>query len=319
MISACSPIIKIFIHYFSVPLCLLILCPAYAQKTPKADTGQVIFLTQEWKGERYEDGRPKVSDDLLKRLRNVGTEQVWSILLAKGFSNQFAGNWMKLHDDQPFVGRALTAQYMPLRPDLQKRMTEKGHKEGRIGPMNSWPIDMLQKGDVYVADCFEKVTNGTLIGDNLGNSIYTKTGTGVIFDGAARDIDGLGAIKGFNAYVRGWHPTFLTETMLMSINGPVVIGEVTVLPGDVVLARKEGVMFIPAHLAQEVIVNAEFIMLRDEFAIARLKAGVYTPGQIDTAWTDAIKKDFLNWINQNPDLLPMSKEELDNFMKDRTW
>jgi regulator of RNase E activity RraA len=198
-------------------------------------------------------------------------------------------------------------------------MKEKGTKEGRVGAMNSWPIDMLQKGDVYVADCFEKIINGTLIGDNLGNSIYAKTGTGVIFDAASRDIDGLGAIKGFNAYVRGWDPTYLTETMLMNINGPVIIGTVTVLPGDVVLARREGVVFIPAHLAEEVVITAEFIMLRDKFAIARLKAGVYTPGQIDAQWTDSIKEDFLKWIKENPDLLPMSKDELDKFMKNRTW
>lgn len=301
------------------PLFLILLSIATCLSAQQPDREQVIFLTQEWKGERYQDGRPKVSDDLLNRTRKLGTEQVWTILRAKGFNNQFAGNWMKLHDDQPFVGRALTAQYMPLRPDLENRLVEKGKKEGRVGPMNSWPIDMLQKGDVYVADCFEKITNGTLIGDNLGNSIFSKTGTGVIFDGAARDIDGLGEIKGFNAYVRGWDPTFLTETMLMSINGPLIIGTVTVIPGDVVLARREGVIFIPAHLAEEVVINAEFIMLRDQFAIARLKAGVYTPGQIDTAWTDAIKQDFLKWISQNPNLLPMSRAELDNFMKNRTW
>ncbi len=305
--------------YFSGLIGFLITTMVLGQDARKVDREQVIFLTHEWKGERFNDGRPKVSDDLLNRMRKLGTEQVWTILRAKGFNNQFAGNWMKLHDDQPFVGRALTAQYMPLRPDLESRLMEKGRTEGRVGPMNSWPIDMLQKGDVYVADCFEKVTNGTLIGDNLGNSIFMKTGTGVIFDAGARDIDGLGEIKGFNAYVRGWDPTFLTETMLMSINGPLIIGTVTVLPGDVVLARREGIIFIPAHLAEEVVFNAEFIMLRDQFAIARLKAGVYTPGQIDTAWTDAIKQDFLKWINQNPDLLPMSREELDNFMKNRTW
>lgn len=283
------------------------------------DREQVIFLTQEWRGERYADGRPKVPDAILKRMKNVAIEEAWGILRNKGFNNQYDGNWQRLRDDAPFVGRALTAQYMPLRPDLQVRMVEKGKKEGRVGPMNSWPIDMLQKGDVYVADCFEKIKDGTLIGDNLGNSIFSKTGTGVIFDAGARDIDGLGAITGFNAYVRGWHPSFLQETMLMGINHPLIIGEVTVLPGDVVLARKEGVVFIPAHLAEEVVINAEFIQLRDKFAITKLKAGVYTPGQIDTAWTDAIKKDFLKWVKENPGLVPLTMEELENFMKDRTW
>ncbi len=292
-------------------------CPVlFAQQL---DREQVIFLTQEWTGERFVDGRPKVPDAIIKRMKNVAIEEAWGILKNKGFNNQYAGNWLRLRDDEPFVGRALTAQYMPLRPDLQARMVEKGKKEGRVGPMNSWPIDMLQKGDVYVADCFEKIKDGTLIGDNLGNSIFSKTGTGVIFDAAARDIDGLSAIPGFNAYVRGWHPTFLQETMLIGINHPLIIGEVTVLPGDVVLARKEGVVFIPAHLAEEVVINAEFIQLRDKFAISKLKAGIYTPGQIDSAWTDEIKKDFLNWVKANPGLVPLTQQELDNFTKGRTW
>src|SRR5579872_820089 len=275
----------------------------YAQQL---DRDQVVFLTQEWKGERYVDGRPKVPDAILARMKNVGIEEAWGILKNKGFNNQYDGNWQRLRDDEPFVGRALTAQYMPLRPDLQARMVEKGKKEGRVGPMNSWPIDMLQKGDVYVAGCFGKIKDGTLIGDNLGNSIYSKTGTGVIFDAAARDIDGLGAITGFNVYVRGWHPSYLQETMLMGINHPLIIGQVTVLPGDVVLARKEGVVFVPAHLAEEIVINAEFIQLRDKFAISRLKAGVYTTGQIDTAWSDDIKKDFLKWVKDNPGLVPLT-------------
>ena len=91
------------------------------------------------------------------------------------------------------------------------------------------------------------------------------------------------------------------------------------LPGDVVLARKEGIVFVPAQLAEEVIINAEFIQLRDKFAIAKLKAGLYTPGQIDTAWTDEIKKDFLRWVKENPNLVPLTFEELEKFMKDRTW
>jgi regulator of RNase E activity RraA len=252
-------------------------------------------------------------------MKNVAIEEAWGILKNKGFNNQYDGNWQRLRDDEPFVGRALTAQYMPLRPDLQARMVEKGKKEGRVGPMNSWPIDMLQNGDVYVADCFEKIKDGTLIGDNLGNSIYSKTGTGVIFDAAARDIDGLSAITGFNVYVRGWHPSFLQETMLMGINHPLIIGEVTVLPGDVVLARKEGVVFVPAHLAEEVVINSEFIQLRDKFAISRLKEGVYTPGQIDTSWSDDIKKDFLKWVKEHPGLVPLTMDELENFMKGRTW
>ncbi len=280
---------------------------------------EVIFDTQEWTGERFPDGRPKVADDILQRMKQVSIEEAWGILRSKGYHNQFAGNWTILHDDRVMVGRALTAYYLPSRPDAAERITQKGHEEGRIGAMNSWPIDALQKGDVYVADCFGKIIDGTLIGDNLGNAIYANSGNGVVFDAGARDLEGLNEIDGFNAWVRGWDPSFLQETMLMGINVPVKIGDAVVFPGDVVLAKKEGVLFIPAHLAGEVVIRSEFIMLKDAFGHEMLKKGIYTPGQIDGRWSDEIKDAFLKWIDRNPDQLPMSRKELDEFLKDRTW
>ncbi|MEM6631889.1 MAG: RraA family protein [Bacteroidota bacterium] len=279
----------------------------------------LMFFTQEWTGDRLPDGRPKVSDDILRRMKNISIEEAWGTLRNLGFHNQFEGGWEMLHEDEPFVGRALTAQYMPLRPDVQKRMLDRGHDEGRIGSMNSWPIDMLQKGDVYVADGYGKIVDGTLIGDNLGNSIFAKTGTGVVFDASSRDLEGLSRIEGFNAFVRAWDPSYLQQSMLTGINTPIRIGRATVFPGDVVLAKREGVIFIPAHLAEEVVINSEFIALRDQFGIMRLKEGKYTPGQIDTKWTDTIKEDFLGWLDENPDKLPMTRAELDAFMEKRNW
>lgn len=298
-------------------LCMLVSFPLFSQIEVSREL--MDFYTSEWTGERSPDGRPKVSDELLKRLKNISIEEAWGVMRGEGYHNQFEAGWVMLHEDEPFVGRALTAQYMPLRPDINKRILDKGHTEGRIGASNSWPIDMLQEGDVYVADCFGKVIDGTLIGDNLGNSIYAKSKTGVIFDGGSRDLEGLQAIDGFNAFVRGWDPSFLSETMMTGINVPIRIGRTTVFPGDVVLAKKEGVIFIPPQLLEKVIINSEFIGLRDKFGHLRLKEGTYTPGQIDGRWSDEIKQDFLNWIDENPDLLPMSREELDEYLKNRTW
>lgn len=277
------------------------------------------FYTQEWTGERFEDGRPKVPNSVLERLKNVSIEEAWGFLRGKGFRNQFAGKWEILHPDQAMVGRALTVQYMPNRPDFAKRVIDQGHAEGRVGPMNSWPIDMLVNGDVYVADCFGKIVDGTLIGDNLGNSIYAKSGNGVVFNAGSRDLEGLEEIDGFNAWVKGWDPSYLQETMVSGINVPIRMGEAVVFPGDVVLAKKEGVIFIPAHWAEQLVINAEFIMLRDQFGIMRLKEGTYTPGQIDSKWSETIKKDFLNWVDKNPDKLPMTRAELDEYLKNRTW
>lgn len=283
-----------------------------------ADRDMVIFFTQDWEGERMADGRPKVPDSILERMRNISIEEAWGVLRGEGYHSQFEGDW-KMINNNVIVGRALTAAYLPKRPALEDRMKKQGEEDGRIGAMNSWPIDMLQKGDVYVADGFGKIVDGTLIGDNLGNSIYAKSGNGVVFYGSLRDLGGLEKIEGFNAFVKGWDPSFIKDMMLYGLNAPTRIGRATVLPGDVVLAKREGVVFIPAHLAEKVVINAEFIALRDQFGIQRLKEGKYTPGQIDTRWTDEIKEDFLGWLDDNPDKLPMSRAELDAFMEKRNW
>lgn len=280
---------------------------------------QITGYTPNWKGERFADGRPKVSDRLLERLKAVHLEEAWGILRSKGFQNQFEGEWMVEHPDEVMTGRVVTAQYLPLRPDMDSLIKRKGKSEGRVGAPNSWPIDVLKNGDVYVADSYGKVIDGTLIGDNLGNSIYSKSNRGVIFYGAVRDIEGLDDIKGFNAWIKGYDPSYIQQMMLAGINVPIRIGRATVLPGDAVLAKKGGVVFIPSYLLEDVVVNAEFIALRDAFGHQRLQEQKYTPGQIDTQWTDEIKKDFIQWTKENPGKLPMTKEELDNFMKDRTW
>ena len=280
---------------------------------------QIKGYTPEWQGERFPDGRPKVPDKLLERLKKIRLEEGWGILRNKGYQNQFEGDWTVLNPDSAMTGRVVTAQYLPLRPDVDKIMKDIGKTEGRIGATNSWPIDVLKDGDVYVADSYGKIVDGTLIGDNLGNAIYAKSHRGVIFYGSVRDAEGLQEIKGFNAWIKGYDPSYIQQMMLGGINVPIRIGRATVLPGDVVLAKKGGVIFIPAHLVEEVVINAEFISLRDAFGHQRLKEGKYTPGQIDTQWTEEIKKDFLKWLDDNPGKLPMSRQELDKFMKDRTW
>lgn len=297
---------------------LMWISPAVAQQVAMTRE-QVIAMTPEWKGERLPDGRPLVPDNILNRLKNISLEEAWGVLRNSGYNNQFEGDWMILRPEQVLVGRALTVQYLPKRQDYDNLVRAKGKAENRLGNFNSWPIDMLKPGDVYVADSYGKVVDGTLIGDNLGNSIYTKSKNGVIFYGSVRDTEGLEKIEGFNAWIKGYDPSYIQEMMLGGINQPIRIGRAVVLPGDAVLAKKGGVVFIPAHLVEDVVINAEFIALRDQFGHQRLREGKYTPGQIDQQWTDEIKKDFLKWLDQNPDRLPMSRPELDAYMKKRTW
>jgi regulator of RNase E activity RraA len=281
---------------------------------------ELIEYTREWTGERFPDGRPRVPDDVLERIKDVTITQAWGVLRGVGYEWQYEGNWTCTHPGQTLVGRALTAAYMPRRPAIRKLMEEKGARCGCIGDQISWPIDMLVPGDVYVADVYGKIEEGPIIGDNLSTAIFANSGNGVVHDAAVRDIEGIKAMPGFTSFVRGWHPTYASPTiMLMGVNTPVRIGGVTVMPGDVVLGKNEGVIFIPPHLAEKVVKTSELIRLRDVFGKTRLTEGKYTPGQIDTRWTDEIEADFSRWLEAHVDQLPVPMEAIQELLQERTW
>lgn len=300
------------------------LLPACAQQISKEE---LIFLTPEWKGERFPDGRPKVPDAILKRMKLVTHEEAWAVMKGENFKYQFAGGWQQINPDSVLVGRAVTATFMPGRPDVHRVIDKKGHeKDGRVKSQNSWPIDMLTRGDVYVVDQFGMHEDGPTIGDNLGNSIYAKTGNGIVYEGAVRDIAGLKEIGGFTSYFRSYHPSHHLNnpdgelnTTLVGINHPTRIGKVMVMPGDVVLGRDGGVIFIPPHLAEKVVKTSEIIRLRDMFGHQRLREQKYTPGQIDSRWSEDIERDFSKWLNTYIDRLPVPKEQIQDYLKNRTW
>lgn len=281
---------------------------------------EIIELTPKWKGDRFPDGRPNVSDDILKRMKGISIEDAWGVLKAEGYPHQYEGNWHNIHPGEVLIGRALTAQYMPLRREIREQLERRGKKEGRIGDMVNWPIDMLKMGDVYVADSYGEMANSSpIIGSNLGTSILAKSGNGVVFNGKVRDINNLIQMKGFTSFIRGYDPSFNQEMMLTGINVPIRIGGVTVLPGDIVFGSLYGVIFIPAHLAERIVKIGELIQVRDEFGQLRLREGKYTPGQIDGRWTPEIEKDFSKWYQAKKIKLPFPEEEFPDLLKERTW
>ncbi len=287
---------------------------------------QVISYTPEWTGERFPDGRPKVSDDIIERMKAVTLEEAWATLRGAGYNYAYEDGWLSIFPDKVLVGRALTAQWMPGRPDIQKVIEAQGKEDARKGAMNAWPVDMLQKGDVYVADHFGLKKDGPSIGDNVGNAIYARSGNGIVYDGAVRDIEGLKELPNFTSFVRSYDPSHhfgamatgarLNSTMV-GINGPTRIGMATVMPGDVVLGRDGGVVFIPPQLAEKVVKQSEITRLRDQFGHKRLAEGNYTAGQIDTRWTEAIEADFTTWLKANQDKLPVKKEVIQEMLNNK--
>ena len=280
----------------------------------------LLEYTPEWTGERAPDGRPIVSDDIIDRMRNVSITQAWGVVRGEGYEHQFEGDWKCTHPGGTLCGRALTAMYMPRRPIMRRVMEERGDRLGQVGDQISWPIDALKQGDVYVADVFGKIAQGPVIGDNLAVAIYANSGNGVVHNAAIRDLEGIEDLKEFTSFVRGWDPSFASPTiMLTGMNCPIRIGNATCMPGDIVLGKREGVIFIPPHLAEKVVSTSEVIRLRDMFGKMRLKEGIYTPGQIDRRWSEEIEADFSKWLEDHIDELPVPKDAIQELLKERTW
>jgi 4-hydroxy-4-methyl-2-oxoglutarate aldolase len=281
--------------------------PAHAQ-LGLFSTEQRIAFTPDWQGERFADGRPKVADAILERLKDTDAEQAWDVLQAASYLNQFEGHWKVLNPGERMVGRVVTAVFMPRRPDVDSVIQAVGKKEGRIGDENSWIIDILQPGDVLVVDLFGKVKDGTIVGDNLSTAIFAHSHNGLIVDGAVRDVSGIQEIRGFQVYARDFDPSALENVMLVGINVPIRIGQTTVMPGDIALGDPEGVTFIPPQLAERVAGSSEMGHMIDDWGHQMLREGRYTPGQIDSKWTVTMIREFNRWLEQKGSKLRMPEK-----------
>ena len=274
---------------------------------------QMCAYTHLYEGERSADGRPLVSDAILQRMKSVTCEEAWAVLGEHGYHSQHQGKWTITHENPVLVGRAVTCNFIHHRPDIGDVVAKAGKEQGLEGVDKHWVMDRLVKNDVVVADLLDKQIGGGFFGDNLANMIHKKTGTGAVVWGGTRDLAGVLRLEDFVVFNRNWDPSTSAsygKTMIIGYNTPIVIGRASVMAGDVVLGLREGVVFIPAHLALEVVETSERTRLRDAFGFERLKAGVYTGGQIDAAWTDDINDDFYGWVRQRIDSLPPEQQQM---------
>ncbi len=246
--------------------------------------------------DRFPDGRPKVPDSVLAKVRGLTSEEIWTVLPNAGYANQFEAGWQMLHPDQKLVGRAVTAQYMPLRPDIGDVADANATSKGLTKSPPQRVIDMLQPGDVVVVDMFGKIAFGTFGGDNLHTAIWAATKTGFVIDGSIRDLGGIMEL-GSAGYFRGSTPTSYREVMLTGINVPIRIGAATVMPGDVVYGDREGVTFIPPHLVDKVVKQAEITHIHDEWTKAKFMTGKYKSSELYPSPKDpALKKEYEEYL-----------------------
>jgi 4-hydroxy-4-methyl-2-oxoglutarate aldolase len=297
----------------------IILCSSVNAQPTSLTKDEMLYYTSLWKGDRFPDGRPKVSDDLVARMKYVSVTEAWQTLnglsdAAQGqgaasfgevrrstYSNQYTGdNWKMMREEVKICGRASTIHFMPFRPDLNSLIQAQGTKDGRGRGQYTWGIDQLQSGDVYVANVCEAILDASHVGDNLGTTIWTKTGNGAIIKGTLRDLYGnLEVDPNMNFLVRDFRPQANASNLVIGVNCPIQVGYVTVMPGDIVLASREGVVFVPPQHAQTVVETSERTRVQDYWAHEGVRQGRFTAQQADGSFTPEMNTEFTKWLQDN--------------------
>jgi regulator of RNase E activity RraA len=317
-------IMKIRKPFYSLCLTLLAGLVFYSSASAQPTSltkDEMLYYTSIWKGERFPDGRPKVSDDLINRMRYVSVTEAWQTLNGLSdtegqgptsfgefrrptYSNQYYGGFKMMREEIVICGRASTIHFLPYRPDLNGLVQQQGTKDGRGRGQYTWGVDQLQKGDVYVANVCEAILDASHVGDNLGTTIWTKTGNGAVIRGTLRDLYGnLGVDPQWNVMVRDFRPQANSSNLVIGINCPIQVGYVTVMPGDIVLGSREGVVFIPPHLALQVVEVSEETRMQDVFAHDGVKQGKFTAQQADGGFTPEMNEQFNRWLLDNADTM----------------
>lgn len=261
------------------------------------------LYTSSWTGERSKDGRPKASNALMERLKDITLEEAWTPMYKQGYRNQSETRLKQSNPGVRLIGRAVTCAMVPSRPDVHLGMLEYGWEKGYVGYFNQWVVDGMTENDVLVADGFDKIRMGTFLGGNLATSIKAraKPGGGAVIWGGIRDLEQIQAIDNFQVYYRGVDPAYINDEMMMAYNLPCRIGDAVCVPGDIVLGTPQGVIFIPPHLAEQIAIAGEKTKIRDVFGMERLEQKVYSGADIDASvWSKEIMDDFLRWFKESP-------------------
>ncbi len=311
-------------QYYSLILALLtgfIFSSSVSAQPTSLTKEEMLYYTSVWKGERFPDGRPKVSDDIIRRMKYVSVTEAWQTLngisdasegqagamgmgmtMRSTYSNQYTGGFQMMREEIVICGRASTIHFMPYRPDLNGLIQQQGTKDGRGRGQYTWGIDQLQSGDCYVANVCEGILDASHVGDNLGTTIWTKTGNGAVIKGTLRDLYGnLGVDPKWNVMVRDFRPQANSSNLVIGVNCPLQVGYVTVMPGDVVLGTREGVVFIPPQFAQRVVETSERTRMQDTWAHMGVREGRFTAQQADGSYTPEMNAEFTKWLIDNAD------------------
>jgi regulator of RNase E activity RraA len=204
---------------------------------------------------------------LFDTLRRVSTDSAAGVLLKKGLSNQWVRGPVPMRLDFPrTVGRAFTMRFIPLREDVPGALAKKL-------PVNRDAVEVMPPGCIAIADA-RSTRDAATFGDIVVTRMAKRGVAGVVTDGAVRDRMGLLASK-LPIWMNGvTAPPPGARLMLAAWQEPISCGGVAVFPDDIVIADADGVVIIPAGLADEVASKGSEQERIDEWQLAQINRGV---------------------------------------------
>jgi regulator of RNase E activity RraA len=290
-----------------------VLAPAAKAQLWTWTKDQMVEYTKAWTGDRFPDGRPKVPDQWLERAKDISQEEI-SVPGAGGRGgggySQYEGDWRVLHPEMKMTGRAFTMAFMPARADLDQVVMAKAKEKGIPSLNNQYVFDMLQPGDVLVVDLYGKKEGGTIVGDNLFYYVMKATRSGgLVVDGSLRDLDGIAPMP-MPCYYRSVHPSAIGGATLAAVNVPIRIGNVTVMPGDLVVGDREGVSFIPAQNAETILDRADETHIHDEWTRKKFDELKYKSSEIYGSPRDpALKQEYQEYLKKRLEEIKASRKK----------
>jgi regulator of RNase E activity RraA len=204
--------------------------------------------------------------ELFSKLISAELESVWAAVVAEGYPNCFINELTPLNPSQRMIGRARTIRYLPNRKDLRERLYSAGPQ------LNYKASEDAQPGDILVFDAAGE-TRSAVTGNVTATRLMARGGAGMIADGAFRDVPALAAMP-LQIYLRrGQAAGVAPIQMSVDYQVPVRIGEVTVIPGDILYGERHGILVIPAGIAEKAVERALATVEREEFQRGLLLRG----------------------------------------------
>ena len=202
------------------------------------------------------------------KLKGVSTATLATALYKRGFRSQFVQGVLPLRPmKESMVGEAYTLRYMPAREDLNTLdvFRDRSHPQRKA-------VDECPPGAVMVMDS-RKDARAASAGAILVTRLMARGAAGVVTDGGFRDAAEIAALDIPAFHQRPSAPTNLTLNQAIDVNVPIGCGDAPVFPGDVVVGDNDGVIILPAHLADELAAEAVEMTAYEDFAAERVRGG----------------------------------------------